>query len=139
MTITLVMFTLTANGPGSLVAAAAECPFRVGPGIPPPSSVPSGIPGFHAAWYGQSGYPTLCPGQIAGAVVAYYNSGSLGWTWRHPEVAFLGTSGPNPGQDQTSVLGGDGTHGSFNTRWPAHNRPFRVCRAGSSRVVPVHR
>jgi hypothetical protein len=122
MILTLVITMLTANGRGS-VAAAAECPLRVGPGIPPPSSVPSGIPGFHAAWYGQSGYPTLCPGQIAGAVVAYYNSGSLGWTWRHPEVAFLGTSGPNPGQDQPSLLGGDGTHGSFNTRWPAHNRP----------------
>ena len=117
-----VLLTL-ATPTGPLTAAAAECPLRVGPGIPPPASVPSGIPGFHAAWYGQSGYPTLCPGQTAGAVVAYYNSGSLGWTLRHPEVAFLGTSGPNPGQDQPSLLGGDGTEGSFNTRWPVYNRP----------------
>ncbi|MGH2379408.1 MAG: glycoside hydrolase family 10 protein, partial [Candidatus Limnocylindria bacterium] len=51
----------------------------VGPGIPPPATVPSGLPGFHAAWYGQSGYPTLCPGERSIATVAYYNSGSLGW------------------------------------------------------------
>jgi hypothetical protein len=122
MILTLVMTTLTARGPGS-VAAAAECALRIGPGIPPPSSVPSGIPGYHAAWYGQSGYPTLCPGQTAGAVVAYYNSGSLGWRLAPFEVAFLGTSGPTPGQDQPSILGGDGQEGSVNTRWAVYNRP----------------
>lgn len=121
--LTLVTTTLIANKAAS-VAAAAECSLRVGPGIPPPASVPpSGIPGFHAAWYGQSGYPTLCPGQTASAVVAYYNSGSLGWRLAPFEVAFLGTSGPNPGQDQPSILGGDGTEGSVNTRWPVYNRP----------------
>jgi hypothetical protein len=120
--VTLVMTTLIANGTRS-DAVAAECPLRVGPGIPPPASVPSGLPGYHAAWYGQSGYPTLCPGQTSNAVVAYYNSGSLGWALRPFEVAFLGTSGPNPGQDQPSILGGDGTEGSFNTRWPIYNRP----------------
>jgi hypothetical protein len=122
MTITLVMTMLTASGPVSLVAAA-ECTLRVGPGIPPPASVPSGIPGFHAAWYGQSGYPTLCPGQTARAVVAYYNSGSLGWRLAPFEVARLGTSGPSPGHDQPSVLGGDGTRGTPNTRFAGHNRP----------------
>ncbi|HET6700174.1 MAG TPA: hypothetical protein VFH14_00110 [Gemmatimonadaceae bacterium] len=104
-------------------AAAAECTLRVGPGIPPPTSVPSGIPGFHAAWYGQSGYPTLCPGQTARAVVAYYNSGSLGWSVAPLEYAALGTWGPSPGQDQPSVLGGDGTRGTPNTRFPGYNRP----------------
>src|SRR5439155_18687462 len=60
-------------------AAAVDCVSSVGPGIAPPPSVPSGIPGFHAAWYGQSGYPTLCPGERSTATVAYYNSGSRGW------------------------------------------------------------
>jgi hypothetical protein len=117
----LLLTLATPTGP--LTAAASECSLRVGPGIPPPTSVPSGIPGYHAAWYGQSGYPTLCPGQTAGAVVAYYNSGSLGWRLAPFEVAFLGTSGPNPGQDQPSILGGDGTEGSVNTRWAVYNRP----------------
>jgi len=105
------------------IAVAAECVSNVGPGIPPPASVPSGIPGFHAAWYGQSGYPTLCPGQPAKAVVAFYNSGSLGWI-RDPEhYAALGNWGPSPGQDQPSILGGDGTHGTPNTRFAGYNRP----------------
>src|SRR5207247_1616789 len=54
--------------------AAAPCTSSSGPGIAPPARVPSGIPGFHAAWYGQSGYPTLCPGERSTAVVAFYNS-----------------------------------------------------------------
>jgi len=60
----------------------------VGPGIPPPVSPPAGIAGFHASWYGQSGYPTLCPGERSNAVVAFYNSGSRGWVaGRMGEVA----------------------------------------------------
>ena len=43
-------------------ADAATCASSVGPGVPPPPGVPSGIPGFHAAWFGQSGYMSLCPG-----------------------------------------------------------------------------
>ena len=105
------------------VALAAECTPRVGPGIPPPASVPSGIPGFHAHWYGQSGYPTLCPGQTSRAVVAFYNSGSLGWQVAPQSLAYLGTWNPTPGQDQPSILGGNGTHGSVTTRWPEYNRP----------------
>ena len=66
-------------GPAASHAAAATCAGSTGPGIPPPASLPSGLPGFHAQWYGQSGYPTLCPGQRSAATVAYYNSGSLGW------------------------------------------------------------
>src|SRR5438046_687644 len=105
------------------VAAAAVCTPSVGPSIAPPASVPAGIPGFHAAWYGQSGYPTLCPGQISRAVVAYYNSGSLGWAVAPNTAAYLGTWNPEPGQDQPSVIGGNGTHGSPNTRWTEYNRP----------------
>ncbi len=104
-------------------AAAATCVGSVGPGIPAPTSVPSGIPGFHAQWYGQSGYPTLCPGARSTATVAYYNSGSLGWvSGKMGEVAYLGTWGPEPGQDQVSLLGGDGLSGSINTGWPSYNR-----------------
>ncbi len=102
---------------------AAVCASSVGPGIPPPSSVPSGIPGFHAAWYGQSGYMTLCPGDTMTAVVAMYNSGSFGWVKGVlGQVGYLGTWNPTPGQDQPSVLGGDGQLGSPNTGWPRYNR-----------------
>jgi hypothetical protein len=38
------------------------------------------------------------------------------------EVAYLGTWGPEPGQDQISPLGGDGTAGSPATGWPRYNR-----------------
>jgi GH43 family beta-xylosidase len=101
----------------------AVCASSVGPGIAPPSAVPAGTPGFHAAWYGQSGYPTLCPGQRATAVVAYYNSGSLGWVaGRMGEVAYLGTWDDDPGQDQPSLLGGDGQLESPDTAWPRYNR-----------------
>ena len=99
------------------------CAGRTGPGIPPPTVVPSGLPGFHAHWYGQSGYPTLCPGERSTLTVAYYNSGSLGWvSGRMGEVAYLGTWTPEPGQDRPSALGGDGTNGSPDTAWPRFNR-----------------
>src|SRR6267378_3328869 len=102
---------------------AASCTSSVGPGIAPPTSLPSGLPGFHAAWYGQSGYPTLCPGERSTAIVAYYNTGSFGWVrGRLGEMAFLGTSNPSPGQDQPSSLGGDGQAGSPATGWPRYNR-----------------
>lgn len=103
--------------------AAATCTSSVGPGIPPPTNVPSGQDGFHASWYGQSGYPTLCPGERSTATVAYYNSGSRGWVAnRMGEMAFLGTWDPSPGQDKASALGGDGAAGSPNTGWPRYNR-----------------
>jgi hypothetical protein len=122
VTLTLVVTTLMAGATGT-VALAAECTPKVGPGIPPPTSVPSGIPGFHAHWYGQSGYPTLCPGQTSRAVVAFHNSGSLGWQIAPLSLAYLGTWNPTPGQDQASILGGDSTHSSPATRWPHYNRP----------------
>lgn len=111
------------NTSRSQTSPSAACRSSVGPGIPPPVSVPAGIPGFHAAWYGQSGYPTLCPGERSTATVAYYNSGSLGWVaGRMGEAAYLGTWDPDPGQDTPSKLGGDGTNGSPSTGWPRFNR-----------------
>jgi hypothetical protein len=108
---------------GSHLASGQSCQSSVGPGIPPPSGLPQGLPGFHAAWYGQSGYMTLCPGTQSTATVAYYNTGSFGWvSGRLGEVAYLGTWEPIPGQDRASLLGGDGTAGSPNTGWPRYNR-----------------
>ena len=102
---------------------SAPCTSIAGSGIAPPAAVPAGIDGFHAAWYGQSGYESLCPGARWTAVVAYYNSGSRGWVLgRLGEVGYLGTWNPTPGQDQASVLGGDGTNGSPSTGWPRFNR-----------------
>ena len=99
------------------------CTASVGPGIAPPPSVAVGIPGLHAAWYGQSGYPTLCGGQRSTATVAFYNSGSIGWvSGRMGEVAYLGTWGPEPGQDQPTPFGGDGQLNTPNTGWPRYNR-----------------
>src|SRR4029078_6983902 len=108
--------------PLSPAPPAAACVSSEGPGIPAPP-VSGGVPGFHAQWYGQSGYPTLCPGDRSTATVAYYNSGSAGWVReRLGEVAYLGTWESEPGQDQASPLGGDGTHGSPATGWPRYNR-----------------
>jgi len=99
------------------------CTGSVGPGIPPPANVPSGVRGFHTSWFGQSGYPTLCPGETSTAIVAFKNSGSFGWvSGRMGEVAYLGTWGPEPGQDMATPLGGDGQLGSPATRWPRYNR-----------------
>jgi len=114
--------TVRAND-ASPAPQAAACTSSVGPGIPPPASVPSGTPGFHAAWYGQSGYMTLCPGDTATATVAMYNSGSNGWVKGVlGQVGYLGTWNPVPGQDQPSALGGDGQFGSPSTGWPRYNR-----------------
>ena len=102
---------------------AATCASSVGPGIAPPARVPSGMPGFHASWYGQSGYMSLCMGTKATATVAFYNTGSRGWVaGRMGETAYLGTWMPEPGQDSASILGGDGTAGSPQTGWPRYNR-----------------
>jgi hypothetical protein len=122
----LVASTLVLGAPAhtSLAAvAAATCTGSAGPGIPPPASVPSGLPGFHAQWYGQSGYPRLCPGERSTATVAFYNSGTNGWVaGRMGESAYLGTWDPEPGQDRASPLGGDGTNGSPATGWPRYDR-----------------
>jgi hypothetical protein len=103
--------------------ANAACANLVGPGIPPPGNLTYGIEGFHAAWYGQSGYMSLCPGSAATATVGYYNTGTRGWVLgRMGEAAYLGTWEPIPGQDKASTLGGDGTNGSPATGWPRFNR-----------------
>jgi uncharacterized lipoprotein YddW (UPF0748 family) len=113
----------TAPGASPSPTPSPACRRTDGPGIAAPASVPSGIPGFHASWYGQSGYSTLCPGQTATAVVAYYNSGTRGWLAdTMGQVAYLGTWNPEPGQDRASLLGGDGAAGSPNTGWPRYNR-----------------
>lgn len=115
------LFADSARAP--LPASAATCTGSVGPGIPPPAAAASGTAGFHAQWYGQSGYPTLCPGERSTATVAYLNSGSLGWVAGvMGEAAYLGTWGPEPGQDRASRLGGDGQFGSPATGWPRYNR-----------------
>ena len=105
-------------------AAAATCASFAGPGVPPPARLPAGVPGFHAAWNGQSGYMSLCPGDRMTATVAYYNAGSRGWVLgRLGEVAYLGTWNTDPGQDAASLIGGDGQLGSPPTGWPRYNRP----------------
>jgi uncharacterized lipoprotein YddW (UPF0748 family) len=122
VTVTAGQVASVAPAPPS-APAPGPCTSSVGPGIPPPASLPSGQPGFHASWYGQSGYPTLCAGERSTATVAYYNSGSKGWVQgRMGEVAYLGTWSPTPGQDQASPLGGDGQLGSPNTGWPRYTR-----------------
>src|SRR5436305_10087753 len=119
----LVMIAAATLPPTVQKAAAATCLPNIGPGIAAPVALPTKLPGFHAAWYGQSGYMRLCPGGTAQATLAYYNSGSLGWVaGRMGEVAYLGTWGSEPGQDQPSILGGDGQLGSPATGWPRFNR-----------------
>jgi len=109
--------------PAPVPTPGTGCRSSIGPGIPPPATPLAGAPGFHASWYGQSGYMTLCADQEATATVAYYNSGSSGWVkGRMGEVAYLGTWDAVPGQDRASTLGGDGTMGSPNTNWPRFNR-----------------
>ena len=122
----MLIASLAAAAPASapaLAPANATCVGSIGPGIAPPARVPSGIAGFHASWYGQSGYMSLCAGERATATVAYFNSGSRGWiSGRLGEVAYLGTWNSEPGQDQPSILGGDGARGSPATGWPRFNR-----------------
>ncbi|MDQ2951613.1 MAG: phosphodiester glycosidase family protein [Chloroflexota bacterium] len=119
----LVGSPVPADAAPNAAPAAAVCVKHEGPGIAPPASVPSGIPGYHAQWYGQSGYPQLCPGDRSTAIVAYYNSGTAGWIrGKMGDAAYLGTWESEPGQDRASPLGGDGTNGSPATGWPRYNR-----------------
>ena len=121
LVVAMLLGAVTSAQPAA--ADTATCTSTVGAGIPPPTSIPAGIPGFHATWYGQSGYMSLCPGDTRVATVAYYNTGSRGWVAnRLGEMAFLGTHGPEPGSDQPSILGGDGTNGTLATNWPRYNR-----------------
>jgi uncharacterized lipoprotein YddW (UPF0748 family) len=102
----------------TLLLFPRECRASYGPWNGSASSVPSGLPGFHAAWYGQSGHATVCPGGRVKATVAFANSGSRGWG----AGTYLGTWDPDPGQDKATLLGGDGQRASPNTGWPSYNR-----------------
>src|SRR6266571_690240 len=111
----LLALVTYAPAAASSATNTATCTSSVGPGIAPPptTTLPQSLPGYHATWYGQSGYMTLCPGDTSVATVAYYNTGSNGWVLsRMGQAAFLGTNGPEPGIDQPSILGGDGQNGS---------------------------
>src|SRR5258708_32574711 len=120
----MLLSVVTSGQPAAATTAAVTtCSAWVARGPPARGGLPAGIPGFPATWYGQSGYMTLCPGDTSTATVAYYNPGSNGWVLsRMGQAAFLGTGGPEPGQDQASLLGGNGTNGSPATGWPAFNR-----------------
>ncbi|HVD30682.1 MAG TPA: hypothetical protein VNE19_03100 [Methylomirabilota bacterium] len=119
----LVLVAAAIFVPAVNAPTAATCTPDIGPGIAPPNATPTKLPGFHASWYGQSGYMRLCPGGTAQATLAYYNSGSRGWVaGRMGEAAYLGTWQSEPGQDQPSILGGDGQLGSPVTGWPRFNR-----------------
>lgn len=119
----LAVVLLVGALPGTPAARAATCTNTVGPSIAPPpaSSLVTGLPGYRSQFYGQSGYPTLCPGATSTATIAVHNSGTLGW-YRSSAPAMLGTWGPEPGQDRPSILGGDGTAGGASTGWPGANR-----------------
>jgi len=121
LVLAMLLSTVTSARPAA--ADTATCTSSVGPGIPAPTGLPGGIAGFHATWYGQSGYMSLCPGDTSVATVAYYNTGSNGWVLsKMGQAAFLGTNGPEPGTDRPSILGGDGTNGTPTTGWPRYNR-----------------
>ena len=98
--------------------AAVSCTETVAPGVAPVAAT-TGLAGAHAALYGRTGFPTLCPGGTATVTIAFLNTGSLGWYGN----AALGTWGPEPGQDRASALGGDGSDGSPPTSWSRANRP----------------
>ncbi|MGH2500147.1 MAG: polysaccharide deacetylase family protein [Candidatus Limnocylindria bacterium] len=131
-----------ASGGGTAPAPSqVTCTDTFGPAMAPPASVRTGQPGYHAAWYGQSGYPTLCMGSTATATVAFMNTGSLGWYGgQMGRAAYLGTWDPEPGRDEPSVLGGDGNAGSPATGWPSANRPATqpVAYVGPGQVAWFH-
>ncbi len=110
--------------PSVVPALASSCVATFGPGIAPPEATPPlVIEGYHSAWYGQSGYARLGPGQGATFTIAFLNTGPLGWyAGTVDRAAYLGTWGPDPGQDRPSPLGGDGTQGSPDTGWPSCRR-----------------
>src|SRR5438874_12779485 len=96
----LVMIAAATLPPTVQKAAAATCLPNIGPGIAAPVALPTKLPGFHAAWYGQSGYMRLCPGGTAQATLAYYNAGSLGvFAGRRAQGAFLGAWARERGSD----------------------------------------
>ena len=69
-------------------------------------------PDYHAAFYAESPFPTVAPGQTADWVIAFTNTGKTGWDMTHATAVRLGTWSP---QDGPSVLASPG--------WIASNRP----------------
>lgn len=74
---------------------------------PAPAPVIAVDPSYHAAFYTQSAFPTASPGQTAQWVIAFTNTGNVGWT-----ATRLGTASP---QDAPSALAA--------WSWVAPNRP----------------
>lgn len=66
----------------------------------------------HTAFYAQSPYPTVAPGQNAEWVIAFTNTGTTGWDLGQATALRLGTWSP---QDAPSVLA--------SPAWIAPNRP----------------
>jgi len=105
-------------------AARSSCTSSAGPDAPPPARPPDGIRGFHSAWYGQTGTMSLCPGDVRMASIFLANTGTRPWVLGSPgNTAYLGTWGPDPGQDQPTLLGGNGARGTPVTGWAEYNRP----------------
>ena len=67
---------------------------------------------YHAAFHGQSPFPTVGPGQTAEWVIALTNTGSTGWDLGQATALRLGTWSP---QDAPSMLA--------SPAWIAPNRP----------------
>jgi uncharacterized protein YkwD len=70
------------------------------------------VPQYHTAFYGQSAYPTIAPGQTAEWVIAFTNTGTTGWDLSRATAVRLGTWSP---QDAASILA--------SPAWIAPNRP----------------
>jgi hypothetical protein len=69
-------------------------------------------PAYHTAFYAQSEYPTVAPGQSAEWVIAFTNTGNTGWDLSKETAVRLGTWAP---QDGPSMLAAPS--------WIAPNRP----------------
>lgn len=70
------------------------------------------VPEYHSAFYAQSAYPTVAPGQTAEWVIAFTNTGTTGWDLGKATALRLGTWSP---QDASSLLA--------SASWIAPNRP----------------
>jgi hypothetical protein len=70
-------------------------------------------PDYHATFYAQTAYPVAAPGEVVEWVIAFTNTGSLGW-YVGSQEAHLGTTKP---QDAPSTLS--------TTAWLSANRPAR--------------
>jgi hypothetical protein len=73
--------------------------------------------GYHSAWWSQSPYPQLAPGQTASVNIQFQNTGCNTWG----SNVRIGTWNPIPGQDQSSNLGG-ASGCPVVTDWSACNR-----------------